>query len=79
MNVLLGHIDWGPIAYGLVIWFGLLIMWVKFTTGRWLSLSIDIAVFCIVFKLHGGSMTGGFAATIAALLAGMVFPLLLKR
>ena len=28
--------------------------------------------------LHGGTLTGGFAATIAALLAGIIFPYVLK-
>lgn len=79
MNVLLSHIDWGPIVYGLVIFVGLLIMWFKLINGRFLSLFIDIGVFWLVFTLHGGTMTGGFAATIAALLAGTVFPMLIRR
>lgn len=79
MNVLLSHIDWGPIVYGLVIFVGLLIMWFKLIGGRFLSLFIDIGVFWLVFTLHGGTMTGGFAATVAALLAGTVFPMLVRR
>lgn len=79
MNVLLSHIDWGPIVYGLVIFIGLLVMWYKLVTGRILSLLIDIGVFWLVFVLHGGTMTGGFAATVAALLAGTFFPFLIRR
>lgn len=79
MNVLLGHIDWGPVMYGLLMFAGLLVMWAKLVNGKWLSLFIDISVFALVFKLHGGTMAGGFAAMICAMLAGMVFPWLIRR
>lgn len=75
----LGHLDIMPLVYGLVVFIGLSVMWWKLTTGRWLSLAIDIGVFYLVFSMHGGSMTGGMAAAIAALLAGLFFPLLLRR
>ena len=38
---------------------------------------IDISVFTVVFKVHGGTMAGGFPAMVAALLAGLIFPMLL--
>jgi len=79
MNVLLGHIDFAPLMYGLVMFLGLMVMWWKLTQGRWLGLMIDIGVFAMVFKLHGGTMQGGFAAMVAALLAGLVFPMMLRR
>ncbi|MEI6738661.1 MAG: hypothetical protein WCL29_09325 [Pseudomonadota bacterium] len=77
MNILLGHIDFAPILYGAVMFLGLLVMWWKLTSGRWLGLIIDIGVFALVFKLHGGTMAGGFSAMVAALLAGLIFPMLL--
>ncbi|MBK7134865.1 MAG: hypothetical protein IPH73_01115 [Rhodocyclales bacterium] len=79
MNVLLGHVDFAPLMYGLVMFLGLMVMWWKLTQGRWLGLMIDIGVFAMVFKLHGGTMQGGFAAMVAALLAGLVFPMMLRR
>jgi hypothetical protein len=79
MNILLGHLDFAPILYGVVMFLGLLVMWWKFSTGRWLGLIIDIGVFALVFKLHGGTMAGGFSAMVAALLAGLIFPMLLGR
>ena len=75
----LGHIDLMPMVYGLIIFFGLLSMFNKFRSGHLFSLLIEVSVFILVFKLHGGSMAGGFAATVAALLAGMIFPWLLRR
>ena len=74
MGVLLGHFDFVPLIYGLVIFIGLWIMYWKLLNGRWSSLFVDIVVFALVFKLHGGTMAGGFSATIAALLAGLIFP-----
>lgn len=70
----LGHIDFGPIIYGVVIFLGLYSMWWKLTHGRLLAAAVEIFVFILVFKLHGGSMAGGFAATVAALLAGIILP-----
>lgn len=79
MNVFLSHIDWTPIVYGLLMFIGLWVMYAKLIAGKWLSLFIDIAVFWLVFKLHGGTMAGGFSAMICAMLAGFIFPYLLKR
>lgn len=79
MNVFLAHIDWGPVLYGVIMFIGLLIMWVKLLKRKWLSLIIDISVFTLVFKLHGGTMAGGFSAMICAMFAGMVFPTLIRR
>lgn len=74
----LGHVDMGPLIYGLVIFCGLYSMWWKLTHGRYLAFTVEVFVFVLVFKLHGGSMAGGFAATVAALLAGIIIPLTLR-
>jgi hypothetical protein len=79
MNVFLAHIDFMPIIYGLVMFLGISVLFQKLLSGKWLSLAIDIAVFFFVFGLHGESMTGGFSAMIAALLAGVTFPYMLRR
>ena len=79
MDVFFSHIDFLPLLYGLVIYVGLAIMWGKLARGQFLSVAIDVAVFYLVFKLHGHSMTGGFAATVAALLAGVTFPMIFRR
>ena len=74
----LGHIDVGPLIYGVVIFLGLYSMWWKLTHGRLLGFVVELAVFILVFKLHGGTMAGGFAATVAALLAGVIIPFTLR-
>lgn len=79
MSVFLSHINWSPVVYGLVMFLGLWVMYWKLVNGRWLSLAIDAGVFWLVFQLHGGTMAGGFAAMICAMLAGLVFPFLLRR
>lgn len=79
MNVFLQHLNMDALFYGLVIFMGLFSMFIKFRRGMWLSLIIEVTVFVLVFKLHGGTMAGGFAATVAALLAGIVFPLFLRK
>lgn len=75
----LSHVDFGPVVYGVVMFLGLFVMLFKFMHGRWASLFIDIAVFALVFKLHGGTMAGGFSAMVCAMLAGLVFPYFIKR
>ena len=79
MNVSLSHFDLGPLFYGVVMFLGIAIMWWKLSTGRWLGLVVDVCVFALVFKLHGGTMAGGFAAMVAALLAGMILPMMVRR
>ena len=79
MNVSLTHFDLGPLFYGVVMFLGIAIMWWKLSTGRWLGLVVDVCVFALVFKLHGGTMAGGFAAMVAALLAGQIFPMFIAR
>lgn len=73
------HGSFEPLLYGGVIFLGLLSMWYKFTHGKWAALIIEIATFTLIFRLHSGTMNGGFAATVAALLAGQIFPLMLRR
>jgi hypothetical protein len=75
----LAHIDAMPMVYGVVIFIGLWSMWAKLVNGAFIALTIEVSIFWLVFSLHGGSMAGGFAAAIAALLAGNIFPRMLKR
>ena len=70
----LGHLDVAPLLYGAVIFLGVWSMWHKFQHARYTAFLIEVGVFILVFKLHGGTMAGGFAATIAALMAGFVLP-----
>jgi hypothetical protein len=79
MDVFLKHMDMGPLIYGVVIFIGLWSVWWKLTHNRFITAVVEIAVFILVFKLHGGTMAGGFAATVAALIAGIVLPLSMPK
>ena len=79
MNMTLLHGSLEPLIYGVIIFLGLFSMWWKFTRGKYLALVIEVSVFILVFKLHGGTMAGGFAATVAALLAGIIMPMFLRK
>lgn len=79
MNAFLSHIDLAPLFYGVVMFLGLWSMYYKFTRGHWAALTVEVLVFVLVFKLHGGSMNGGFAAMVCALLAGLFFPLVRRK
>jgi len=54
-------------------------MWHKITHGQILGFTIEVSVFALVFILHGGTMAGGFAAMICALLAGSILPRTIRR
>jgi hypothetical protein len=73
------HLDVMPLIYGLIIFLGLWSMWSKLVNARFIAFIIEAGVFWLVFSLHGGTMAGGFAAAIAALLAGFFFPRMLGR
>lgn len=66
----LGHIDAMPLFYGIIMFLGIWSMWYKLSQGYFASLLGEAGVFALVFWLHGGSMSGGFAAMVAALIAG---------
>jgi hypothetical protein len=65
-----GHLDIMPLVYGVIMFLGIWSMWHKFHQGYFMSFLGEAAVFGLVFWLHGGTMSGGFAAMIAALIAG---------
>ena len=75
----LGHLDLAPLVYGFVIFIGLWSMWAKLVSGKFLAFGIEVTVFWLVFSLHGGSMTGGFSAAVAAMLAGFILPRSLRK
>jgi len=70
----LAHIDVMPLLYGCVMFLGIWSMWRKLISFKLFQLTIEVGVFWLVFSLHGGTMTGGFAAMTAALLAGWLLP-----
>lgn len=78
MNLFLAHIDWTPAVYGLVIFIGIFSMLYKIKKGYFVAFAAEASIFWLVFKLHGGTMAGGFAATVAALIAGLTVPLLFR-
>ena len=68
----LAHIDIMPLLYGGIMFLGIWSMWAKLASGQFFSFMVEAGVFSLVFYLHGGTMEGGFAAMVAALIAGRV-------
>lgn len=75
----LGHIDALPIVAGLVYALGLWSMWSKVRNGRFIAAAVELTVFVVLLRLHGGTMTSGVGATVAALIVGSVFPGLKRK
>lgn len=67
----LGHLDVGPLFYGVIIFVGLASMWYKLVNWKLIPFAVEAFVFWLVFALHGGTMTGGMSATVASLMAGI--------
>lgn len=78
MLVNLLHASLEPLFYGVIIFLGLLSMVYKLKKMMILAFFAEVFVFWLVFSLHGHSMTGGFAATVASLLAGITIPLMFR-
>ena len=72
MDILLGHMDFTPLVYGVIMFLGIWSMYYKITHWNIVGFAIELGVFTLVFVLHGGTMAGGFSAMICALLAGQI-------
>ncbi len=70
----LGHIDMMPLIAGCIYALGMWSVWHKWLNGRYLGAIVELAVFFVLFKMHGSTLTGGTGATIAALIVGSLFP-----
>lgn len=70
----LGHLDIMPLLAGVIYALGAWSMWSKWRNGRYISTLVELAVFFVLFRMHGDSMTGGVGATVAALIVGSFFP-----
>ena len=79
MGVFLSHIDLQPLFYGIIIAIGLMVVAYHIFTFKIGAVIIDIAVFCLVFWMHGGTLTGGMAAAVAALICGLIIPPFIRR
>jgi len=79
MGIGLAHIDITPLFYGGLMFLGLWSMWHKLTHWFVLGFVVELSVFALVFSLHGGTMAGGFAAMVCALLAGIVLPRTIRK
>lgn len=78
MNVFLGYLSYEPVLYGLIIIGGLATIVWKIARFSITSAVLEITIFWLVFTLHGGTMTGGMAAAVAALIGGFLIPLTLR-
>lgn len=72
------HASMEPLIYSIVISYGLISMAKKVKDKRYMALVIEVAIFALIFIMHGGSVTGGFASTIASIIAGNVIAKMLE-
>jgi hypothetical protein len=79
MNVLLSHIDLQPLFYGVIIILGIAMVIIHFIHGKIGAVILDLTIFILVFWMHGGTMTGGMAAAVAALLGGIILPPIIRH
>lgn len=73
MNGFFGHIDAAPLFYGLLLAIGIFSMLRKLLALDWLTLTVEVLVFYVVFSMHKGTLTGGMSAAICALIVGLLF------
>lgn len=76
MNINLMHTSLEPIMYGVALFLSFLSLAYKVKRNNYIGFAVELTVVSIILMVHGGSVTGGFAATIAGLLSGTAIPLL---
>lgn len=74
MNLFLSHVNLEPLFYGVIVAIGLMVVAYHLFSGRFGAVIVDLAVFILVFWMHGGTLTGGMAAAVAALVCGLFIP-----
>lgn len=75
MNAFLSHIDLAPVFYGVLLCAGVYSLLFKLLRGNFLTFAVELGVFYVVFKMHGGTVLGGLSAAICALLVGLTLKL----
>jgi len=71
MNAFLSHIDLAPVFYGVLLCIGVYSLMYKLMRGNFVTFAVELGVFYVVFKMHGGTVLGGLSAAIAALIVGL--------
>jgi len=79
MNAFLSHIDMAPLFYGVVLALGIFSMLYKFMRGDYVALFVEAGVFILVFKLHGGTLTGGLSAAVCSLIVSLFYKSFVRR
>lgn len=79
MNLFLSHIDWSPVLYGVALFLSVMSMAWKLKRQHYVGFFAEVTVVALILIIHGGSVTGGFAATIAGLLSGWFMPLMFNN
>ena len=72
------HASMEPIIYSFVITYGLCSMAKKVQNKRYFAFIVEVSIFALIFLLHGHSVTGGFASTIASVIAGNMIAKMLE-
>lgn len=79
MNAFLSHIDMAPLFYGVILAIGIFSMLAKFMRGDFIALFVEASVFILVFKLHGGTLTGGLSAAVCSLIVSLFYKTFMRR
>lgn len=78
MNIAVLHSSMEPIIYGLCLFLSVMSMAWKLKRGHYIGFFAEVFVVALILIIHGGSVTGGFAATIAGLLSGWFMPFMFR-
>lgn len=78
MGYFLSHLDLQPLFYGIIIILGVAVVIVDIARGKIMAAILGVGIFYVVFQMHGGTMTGGMAAAVAALIGAMVLPPIIR-
>ena len=78
MNIAVLHSSMEPIIYGLCLFLSVMSMAWKIKRQQYVGFFAEVFVVALILIIHGSSVTGGFAATIAGLLSGWFMPFMFR-
>ena len=79
MNIAVLHSSLEPIIYGICLFLSVMSMAWKIKRSQYFGFFAEVLIVGLILVIHGGSVTGGFAATIAGLLSGWAIPIMFYK
>jgi len=79
MNMFVTLMNMEPVVYGGLMFIALMVLLLKAWLEHYVAIAADVAVFVVMFLIHGGTLTGGLSAAVTAMLFSIASFTFLRR